>query len=222
MAFAGTTTYLNTIFITRFWGFSRENNPLCFPMRRKEFCTRAIPELRIALWFTLTTRTCSSIRICVGHVRRRKLVMRGGFGMFYDIEDGALIFSLGACRRSQCCKHLQHGAHLISGYNRDPIADPFTPRRYQRLSVSPRGRGDLRRPENFLRIHNLPHFRTPYSETSTTDSNGSTKDTMVEAVYVGSLGRRLISTAETNYPIPSVEKYSWHSMDSSMKIARVR
>jgi hypothetical protein len=29
---------------------------------------------------------------------------------------------------------------------------------------------------------------------------------MVEAVYVGSLGRRLISTAETNFPIPSVEK----------------
>jgi hypothetical protein len=29
---------------------------------------------------------------------------------------------------------------------------------------------------------------------------------MVEGVYVGSLGRRLISTAETNFPVPSVEQ----------------
>ena len=28
---------------------------------------------------------------------------------------------------------------------------------------------------------------------------------MVEAIYVGSLGRKLISTAETNFPVPSVE-----------------
>ncbi len=40
-------------------------------------------QFRPPLWF------------CVGHVWDRKLVMRGGFGIFYDIEDGALNLQFG-------------------------------------------------------------------------------------------------------------------------------
>ena len=51
-----------------------------------------------------------------------------------------------------------------------------------------------------------PHFRTPYSENFNYGFQWqATKDTMVEAVYVGSLGRKLISTSETNFPNPTVE-----------------
>ena len=47
----------------------------------------------------------------------------------------------------------------------------------------------------------FPHFKTPYSENFNFGFQWqATRDTMVEAVYVGSLGRRLISSGEvTNF-----------------------
>jgi len=46
-----------------------------------------------------------------------------------------------------------------------------------------------------------PHFRTPYSEHFNYGFQYQlTKDTMLEAVYAGSLGRKSIVSTETNYP----------------------
>jgi hypothetical protein len=51
-----------------------------------------------------------------------------------------------------------------------------------------------------------PHFRTPYSENFNYGFQYQlSKNTAVEAVYVGSLGRKLISTIDVNPPLPSIE-----------------
>ena len=53
-----------------------------------------------------------------------------------------------------------------------------------------------------------PHFRTPYSENFNFGFQWqATTNMMLEAVYVGSLGRKLISTGETNFPSVTVEEY---------------
>ena len=54
-----------------------------------------------------------------------------------------------------------------------------------------------------------PHFRTPYSENFNFGFQWqATKNMMLEAVYVGSLGRKLISTGETNFPSVTVRNES--------------
>jgi Carboxypeptidase regulatory-like domain len=135
-----------------------------------------------------------------------KLVMRGGGGIFYDIEDGAL--------------NLQFGGQPPFGYvsNNNPI-----PSNYQGSSVT----DTVSDPFTFLGLTNpfpfhftgaflvpaisyafttWPHFRTPYSENFNYGFQWqATKDTMVEAVYVGSFGRKLISSAETDFPSQAVE-----------------
>ncbi len=50
-----------------------------------------------------------------------------------------------------------------------------------------------------------PHFRTPYSENFNYGLQWqAAKDTMVEAVYVGSLGRRLYRSGEVNFPADTI------------------
>ncbi len=136
-----------------------------------------------------------------------KLVMRGGFGIFYDIEDGAL--------------NLQFGGQPPFGYvsnntpntyagvigdtpGTGPVADPFTP--LQLTNPFPfTFTGDFLTPKISFAYTTWPHFRTPYSENFNYGFQWqATANTMVEAVYVGSLGRKLISSGETNFPVPSV------------------
>ncbi|MGD0401880.1 MAG: TonB-dependent receptor [Candidatus Acidiferrales bacterium] len=139
-----------------------------------------------------------------------KLVMRGGFGIFYDIEDGAL--------------NLQFGGEPPFGYiaNIYPsygpgspsdcpasgcgaIADPWSGASNPYNPFVPGFRNPSPIPFAYL---TYPHFRTPYSENFNYGFQWqATKDTMVEAVYVGSLGRKLISSGEVNYPQPSIERY---------------
>jgi hypothetical protein len=130
-----------------------------------------------------------------------KLVMRGGAGIFYDIEDGAL--------------NLQFGGQPPFGYvaNNDPfswqgvtgdnVADPFT----SQGLTNPfpfQFTGQFLVPAISFAYTTYPHFRTPYSENFNYGFQWqATKGTMIEAVYVGSLGRKLISTGETNFPVPS-------------------
>ncbi|HXN29755.1 MAG TPA: carboxypeptidase regulatory-like domain-containing protein [Candidatus Acidoferrales bacterium] len=136
-----------------------------------------------------------------------KLVMRGGFGIFYDIEDGAL--------------NLQFGGQPPFGYvsnnfpnsyagvvgdtpGTGPVADPFTP-----LGLTNpfpfTFTGAFLVPKISFAYTTFPHFRTPYSENFNYGFQWqATPNTMVEAVYVGSLGRKLISSGETNFPVPSV------------------
>jgi Carboxypeptidase regulatory-like domain len=136
-----------------------------------------------------------------------KLVMRGGFGMFYDIEDGALNLQFGGLPPYAGVANQYNDSTSFPGLTGDPIADPFGTFGYNNVfPFLPSDVGTFGVPAISYGYTTFPHFRTPYSENFNFGFQWqATKDTMVEAVYVGSLGRKLISTAETNYPVPSVE-----------------
>ena len=114
-----------------------------------------------------------------------KLVMRGGVGIFYDLK---------------MARQLQFGGEPPFGY----IANNFPERHYpgpQRIrsrsiyflgltnpSLTPIT--DVPSPAISYAYITGPHFRTPYSENFNYGFQWqAAKNTMVEAVYVGSLGR---------------------------------
>ncbi len=134
-----------------------------------------------------------------------KLVMRGGFGMFYDIEDGALNLQFGAQ------PPFGFGANNFpndwTGASGDIVSDPFTP--LGLIQPFPfKFTGQFLVPAISFAYTTFPHFRTPYSENFNYGFQWqATKDTMIEAVYVGSLGRKLISNGEINFPLLTVEQH---------------
>jgi hypothetical protein len=137
-----------------------------------------------------------------------KLVMRGGFGIFYDIEDGALNLQFGGLPPfAGVANESTFAASDFAGTTGDPVADPFGTFGYTNVfPFPPSAVGTFGDPKISYGYTTNPHFRTPYSENFNYGFQWqATKDTMVEAVYVGSLGRKLISTSETNFPVPSVE-----------------
>lgn len=144
-----------------------------------------------------------------------KLVMRGGFGIFNDIEDGALNLQFGGeppfgyivntlpsswagnSGSSDCTGPTACGA----------MADPFTP--FGLTNPFPfTFTGSFLVPAIPYAYVTYPHFKTPYSENFNYGFQWqATRDMMVEAVYVGSLGRRLISSGEVNFPQVNIEQY---------------
>jgi Carboxypeptidase regulatory-like domain len=134
-----------------------------------------------------------------------KLVMRGGIGIFYDIEDGALNLQFGgqppfgyAANNYPC-----YSAGCYSGNPSSFVADPFTPFGYPNPYPFIAGGhlGQFFSPKLPYAFVVNPHFRTPYAENFNYGFQYQlTKDTMVEAVYVGSLSRKAIATNEVNYP----------------------
>jgi hypothetical protein len=132
-----------------------------------------------------------------------KLVMRGGFGIFYDIEDGALNLQFGGQ------PPFGYVANNFPDYTSVPtaqgtfVSDPF----FAGLYADPypfalQGKtGTFFSPAISFAFAVSPHFRTPYSEHFNYGFQYQlTKDTMLEAVYAGSLGRKSIVTTETNFP----------------------
>lgn len=144
-----------------------------------------------------------------------KLVMRGGAGIFYDIEDGALNLQFGGQPPfGQVVNEIPNdwtgipGDVTSSGAVTGAMADPFTPfGATNPYPFTPNGQFSYPDPFDFGYL-TYPHFKTPYSENFNYGFQWqATKDTMIEAVYVGSLGRKLISSGEVNYPLASIEKY---------------
>ncbi len=136
-----------------------------------------------------------------------KLVMRGGFGIFYDIEDGALNLQFGGQPPFGAVANTTPNTY--AGVVGDtpgtgPVADPFTA--MSQTNPFPfTFTGTFGLPKISFAYTTFPHFRTPYSENFNYGFQWqATPNTMVEAVYVGSLGRKLISSGETNFPVPSV------------------
>src|SRR5580700_3918556 len=133
-----------------------------------------------------------------------KLVMRGGFGIFYDIEDGALNLQFGGQPPFGATSNI-----FPEGFSApDPVADPFGASGFENpFPFASRGLvGTFLSPKIPFAFTTFPHFRTPYSENFNYGFQWqATGDTMIEAVFVGSLGRKLISSVETNFPVPSVE-----------------
>ena len=144
-----------------------------------------------------------------------KLVMRGGAGIFYDLEDGALNLQFGAqppfgevANNTPSSWQGVAGDLSSSGAVTGAMSDPFTSLGYTNpFPFTPNGQFTYPYPFSFGYIV-YPHFKIPYSENFNYGFQWqATKDTMIEAVYVGSLGRRLISTGEVNYPRTSIMEY---------------
>ena len=133
-----------------------------------------------------------------------KLVMRGGFGIFYDIEDGALNLQFGG---QPPFGYVANNFPSYSGAAPTPgnsfVSDPFGPFGYpDPYPFALQGKtGTFFSPAISFGYVVSPHFRTPYSEHFNYGFQYQlTKDMMVEAVYAGSLGRKNILTTETNFP----------------------
>jgi hypothetical protein len=139
-----------------------------------------------------------------------KLVMRGGFGIFYDIEDGALNEQFGGqppfgyVANNFPCFGVQadnSDGCLAAQPNGSYVADPFQslyPHPYPFIAGG--NYGKFFSPALPFAYVVYPHFRTPYAENFNYGFQYQlSRDTMIEAVYVGSLSRKAIVDTELNY-----------------------
>jgi len=145
-----------------------------------------------------------------------KLVMRGGFGIFYDIEDGALNLQFGgqppygyAANNYPCFTTAAIGAAgcllpINGSYSADPFQTATTGYSDPYPFIAGGHLGQFFTPAIPFAYAVYPHFRTPYAENFNYGFQYQlTKDTMVEAVYVGSLSRKAISSTNLNNPLLS-------------------
>lgn len=141
---------------------------------------------------------------------KSKFVVRGGFGIFYDIEDGALNLQFGGQPPYGYIANFNYYSFNVPDPSNPPniLADPFTA--YGATNVYPyRAGGHVGQfsvPAIPFAYVTDPHFRTPYSENFNLGFQYQlARNTAFEAVYVGSMGRKLISSIDVNPPQPSIE-----------------
>jgi hypothetical protein len=130
-----------------------------------------------------------------------KLVMRGGFGIFYDIEDGALNLQFGGQPPFGYVANIYPSWYGVTPTNGSFVSDPFTPSGASNPFPFAGKTGTFFTPKIPFAYVVSPHFRTPYAENFNFGFQYQvSKSAMVEAVYVGSMSRKSIITPETNYP----------------------
>jgi Carboxypeptidase regulatory-like domain len=144
-----------------------------------------------------------------------KLVMRGGAGIFYDIEDGALNLQFGgqppfgyAANNYPCYTTAGQGSPqnpCIEPINGSFVTDPFQTANTGYANPYPfiasGNLGKFFTPKIPFAFVVTPHFRTPYAENLNYGFQyQATKDTMIEAVYVGSFSKKAISGQNYNVP----------------------
>ncbi len=135
-----------------------------------------------------------------------KLVVRGGFGIFYDIEDGALNLQFGGQAPFGHVTDIVPADYSGVTPGFDTVGDPFTP--FGLTNPYPTGGvvgSTFDVPAISFAYVVDPHFRTPYSENANFGLQYQlTPDTMIEADYVGSFSRKSIITNDVNAPLPGI------------------
>jgi Carboxypeptidase regulatory-like domain len=142
-----------------------------------------------------------------------KLVMRGGFGIFYDVEDGALNLQFGGqppfgydANNFPCFTTVALAAPsclvpVNGSYSADPFQTATTGYSNPYPFIAGGNLGRFFTPAIPFAYVVSPHFRTPYAQNYNYGFQYQvTKDTMVEAVYVGSLSRKAIAGTNLNFP----------------------
>ncbi len=142
-----------------------------------------------------------------------KLVMRGGVGIFYDIEDGALNLQFGGqapfgyvANNYPCftTAAIAEGGCLVpvnGSYSADPFQTASTGYSDPYPFIAGGHLGQFFTPAIPFAYVVTPHFRTPYAENFNYGFQYQlTKDTVIEAAYVGSLSRKAISSTNLNNP----------------------
>jgi TonB dependent receptor len=137
---------------------------------------------------------------------KAKLVVRGGFGIFYDLEDGALNLQFGGEAPFGQVTQVFPTDYTGVTPGSNPMADPFT----QNGLTNPYPTGGVVGstfgvPAIQFAFVVDPHFRTPYSENVNFGLQYQiTEDTMIEADYVGSFSRKAVATTDPNAPVQSI------------------
>ncbi len=142
-----------------------------------------------------------------------KLVMRGGGGIFYDVEDGALNLQFGGqppfgyvANNYPCFTTTALAAPgclvpINGSYSTDPFQTASTGYSDPYPFIAGGHLGQFFTPAIPFAFVVYPHFRTPYAENFNYGFQYQvTKDTMIEAVYVGSLSRKAIAGTNLNFP----------------------
>jgi Carboxypeptidase regulatory-like domain/TonB dependent receptor len=142
-----------------------------------------------------------------------KLVMRGGFGIFYDVEDGALNLQFGGqppfgyvANNYPCFTTAALAAPgcllpINGSYTTDPFQTATTGYSDPYPFIAGGHLGQFFTPAIPYAFVVYPHFRTPYAENFNYGFQYQlTKDTMIEAVYVGSLSKKAIAGTNLNFP----------------------
>jgi len=142
-----------------------------------------------------------------------KLVMRGGAGIFWDLEDGALNLQFGGqapfgyvANNYPCFTTVAigEGGCLVpvnGSYSADPFQTASTGYSDPYPFIAGGHLGNFFTPAIPFAYVVTPHFRTPYAENVNYGFQYQlSPDTVVEAVYVGSFSRRAIGSINLNNP----------------------